>query len=350
MLFMWRQACFTIFLAMMAITKTYAIDPFIIAVGYSGDLIKIDESTQTVVGSQTIPGGSAHSVAITPDGKEAYVVTNSSSIYIVDTSTLAIISSIPLPHNGNGIAISPDGKKAFIASNYSQYFMVMDIASKEITSYELASGSETYSVIFSIDGKYAYIGSGYNSYIYVVDTGNPSNMTQVLTGSEPYYLAAALNNKVVYTADYASNTLTAIPTSPPFTNTTTIAFTDFSGPYAIAITPNSKYAYIGNSNSPTELLIMDLTKTQIVNSFMLPTAANYIAITVDGKYAYLAYDGTPDGVGVFDIAAQALTSTLFDLDQATWIATWPAPMQNDDPESKILLRNLQNHGNFAIHK
>lgn len=350
-----RQAYFIISLAMVAIAKIYSIDPFIIAVGYTGDLIKIDESTQSIVGTQTIPGSDSYSVAITPDGKEAYVVSYSNGVYIVDTSTLAIInpsSPISLPYNGNGIAISPDGKTAYVASYYDKYFMVIDIASQGVTSYELASGTQTYSVTFSADGKYAYIGDGSNSYIYVVDTSNPLNMTQVPTGSSPYYLAAALNNKAVYAANSGDGTLTVVPTSPPFTNTTTITSVDFSSPYAIAVTPDSKYAYVVNSDSPSTLLIMELATNQITGSFHLPIFTNYVAITIDGKYAYLAYEASPGSVALFDIGAQALTSTLFDLDQAAWIATWPTtlPKPNNDPESKILLRNLQNHSNVIIQK
>lgn len=82
-----------------------------------GDSVSvIDSTTNTVV--QTITGiTTPRSVAVTPDGQRALVVSQNGLLYIIDVATLSLsATTIPLGTAAytETIAITPDGTKAYV--------------------------------------------------------------------------------------------------------------------------------------------------------------------------------------------------------------------------------------------
>ena len=79
----------------------------------------IDTATRAV--SATIPVGPRPIVvAITPDGKHAYVTNQGDdTVSVIDTATGAVSATIPVGPAPSGVAITPDGKHVYVANNGS---------------------------------------------------------------------------------------------------------------------------------------------------------------------------------------------------------------------------------------
>ena len=91
-----------------------------------GDTVKrIDLSTNTVVGATPYSSNSAtHNVAITPDGYQAIAVGDFDTA-LIDIATDTVVASYP--NGGNSVAISPDGKSAYISVYTSGNVVVLHV-------------------------------------------------------------------------------------------------------------------------------------------------------------------------------------------------------------------------------
>jgi YVTN family beta-propeller protein len=72
----------------------------------------IDTKTRTVTSTFQV-GAGAYGVAITPDGKQAYVTTDS-GFAVVDTNSGVVLTAAPLGEIPEQVAITPDGKYAYV--------------------------------------------------------------------------------------------------------------------------------------------------------------------------------------------------------------------------------------------
>ena len=101
-------------------------------------------------------------------------------------------------------------------------------------------------------------------------------------GNDPYAIAITPDGKTAYVANAGSGTVTPIATA---TNTAGAPIPVGKDPYVIAITPDGKTAYVTNYNSGTVTPIATATNTA---GPPIPTGKpTAIAITPDGKTAYV---------------------------------------------------------------
>jgi DNA-binding beta-propeller fold protein YncE len=202
----------------------------------------IDLTTRTVGGHTTFSGieGAPSDVAITPDGKTAYVVSPSFPSYVkpIDVATNVAGANIPIAAIANSIAIAPDGRFAYVTSAFGSANAVskIDLSTSSVT--EISVGIEPLGIAITPDGKTAYV--------------------------------AAPANEELARIDLATNTVGTVPNAPGF---------------ELAIAPNGAKAYVVNSPDVTAVNLSTGTAGQITSS----NSSNLedVAILPDGSHAYL---------------------------------------------------------------
>jgi YVTN family beta-propeller protein len=105
--------------------------------------VVIDTATN-LVSPTTIPVGvEPRGIAITPDGKTAYVVNRvSGSLSVIDTATnLVSPTTIPVGVEPLGIAITPDGKTAYVTNEGSEAVSVIGTATNTANPIPIAVGA-----------------------------------------------------------------------------------------------------------------------------------------------------------------------------------------------------------------
>jgi YVTN family beta-propeller protein len=101
--------------------------------GGSGTVSVIDTATNMVVA--TVPVGSTPiAVAVTPDGKHAYVVNQGSSpgVSVIDTASNTVVATISAGSGPTGVAVTPDGKHAYVANTGSNNVLVINTATNTV--------------------------------------------------------------------------------------------------------------------------------------------------------------------------------------------------------------------------
>jgi cysteine-rich repeat protein/YVTN family beta-propeller protein len=203
--------------------------------GYNSNAISvIDTAMNAVTAIVNISGVSdwMWDIAISSDGKTLYVThaengsayTNG-SIYTIDTATHAVHSTVTVGSNPTSIAISPDGKKAFIAcltnglgaQGVNGTVFVIDTATNAIAA-KVSVGGSPGSVAFSPDGTRAFVshsGSAGGS-VSVIDTATNAVMGTMDVGMLPVGIAITPDDKTAYVANIsrADNSVSVINIDP----------------------------------------------------------------------------------------------------------------------------------------
>jgi DNA-binding beta-propeller fold protein YncE len=246
----------------------------------------IDLTTRTVGGHTTFSGieGAPSDVAITPDGKTAYVVSPSFPSYVkpIDVATNVAGANIPIAAIANSIAIAPDGRFAYVTSAFGSANAVskIDLSTSSVT--EISVGIEPLGIAITPDGKTAYVVCRGENAVFPIDLASgtvgaaiplppmsfPTSVAITPDGKTAYVAAPA--NEELARIDLATNTVGTVPNAPGF---------------ELAIAPNGAKAYVVNSPDVTAVNLSTGTAGQITSS----NSSNLedVAILPDGSHAYL---------------------------------------------------------------
>lgn len=168
---------------------------------YPGETVSIiDLATGTQTFTLTTGGFYPWAVAITPDGKEAYVCNRQSdngagtvTVFSL-TGTPATLTTIPLNQVGSAaILSSADGSKMYVANTLSDTVSVIDTSTNTVSdtislamySSEPSMGGLPNNLALSGDGKYLYVSMGADNAIAVVDTATDQVLGRIPTAVYP---------------------------------------------------------------------------------------------------------------------------------------------------------------------
>ena len=282
-------------------------------------LIPIDLSTGSpTVGTPVNLTASAGTVyiAISPDGRKAYVSdTAHNDVVPVDltTSPVTVGTPIPVATAPLGIAFTPDGSMAYVAGPGNGTVTPITVASNTPDTPISGVGTSPNQIAITPDGKTAYVTDNGSNKVYPIalPAGTVGSPISVGTGVTPLGIAITPDGTKAYTANFgpASNfggtgdTVTPINLS---NNTAETPITVGGGPWSIAVTPDSKTVYVGNSNDNT------------VTPIDVATGTAGAAITGVGVPRSLAI--TPDQAPVANFAVTSASPgqpTTFDASSST---------------------------------
>jgi YVTN family beta-propeller protein len=159
--------------------------------GGPGTVLVIDTATNTVVA--TVPVGSGPlGVAVTPDGKHAYVTNdNSNTVSVIDTVTNMVGTTVTVGASPVGVAITPDGKQAYVANDTPSLICsipgtvsVIATATNTVVA-TVTVGVCPSGVAVTPDGKHAYVANSGDNTVSVIDTASNTVGTTVAAGYFP---------------------------------------------------------------------------------------------------------------------------------------------------------------------
>ena len=266
-------------------------------------------STATNSAGPPIPVGiNPYRIAITPDGKTAYVVDYAHQGMVTPISTATNTAGPPIPV-GNypyAIAITPDGKTAYVPNLTSD--TVTPIATATSTAGQpIPVGINPSAIAITPGGKTAYVADFDSGTVTPISTVTNTAGPPIPVGIYPANIAITPNGKTAYVANDGSGTVTPIATA---TNTAGPPITVGTGPNDIAITPDGKTAYVVNSDSDTVTPISTTT-----NTAGAPITVGYrpqdIAITPASSQGP-AFTSTPAATAAFGAAFTFTVTTTGD--------------------------------------
>jgi YVTN family beta-propeller protein len=282
-------------------------------------VIPISTATNTVGRPIKVGDGPTNNavgqIAITPGGKTAYVVNFAGTVIPISTATNRAGKPIHVgprppsvgPHAGglDFIAITPDGKTAYVANTAFNTVTPINTATNT-AGKPIRVGSAPAWIAITPDGKTAYVANETHNE-WTPGTVTPINTATNKAGKPipvgdrvPDEIAITPDGKTAYvlgvtsSSRHVKNEVTPISTA---TNTPgkPIQLTTGLGGYGfIAVTPDGTTAYVTTGYPRTVIPISTVTDTPgkpiAINEPNTP-AGYEIAITPDGKTAYVVSSG-----------------------------------------------------------
>jgi YVTN family beta-propeller protein len=255
----------------------------------------------------TTPGASLFGVAVSPDGKHAYVTDQNGAVSVIDTATGAALLTFPVS-SPFGIAVSPDGTKVYVAG--SGGITIFDATTNQSSGFIAAPGPLS-GIAVSPDGSRIYVarfggGPGLGA-LLVVDATLNSVVTIVPMGATILGVAVSSDGTRAYAADTFGNVVFVLNTA---TNSiiATVSVGAGARPIGIATTPGGGNVYVTNRIGNSVSVIASATNT-VITTIPVDVEPTGIAVSPDGSRAY-AVNKTSATISVIDTATLALASTI----------------------------------------
>jgi len=242
----------------------------------------LNTQTNQVLGSPIEVGEEAYAAAITPDGDSAYVVNRgSNNVSVIDTLTNEVVGSpITVGEAPDAIAISPNEQTAYVTNYASNNVSVIDTATNEVLGSPIGVGEEPDAIAITPDGKSAYVVNGKSNSVSVIDTATNEVLgSPIGVGEEPDAIAITPDGKSLYVVSRGSKSVSAIETATNEVLGSPISVGE--APNAIAITPDAKSAYVVNGKSNTVSVIDTATNEVLGSPIGVGERPKAIAITPD---------------------------------------------------------------------
>lgn len=241
------------------------------------------------------------------------LVTNSESnnVSVIDVNDRSVVDTIPVGDGPKGVAITPDGRHAFVANShctglcFGASVSVINVPGRQVVD-ELAWRRAQSSVAITPDGEKAVIGGPSIDRISVVDTAVPTRIADVdlnlaritdlaITPDGEFALTPTLNFGDVRVFGIADREVVS-----------TIDVGD--KPRGVTITPDGGHAFVANTES-NNVSVIDIADRSVLDTIEGGSGPEGIVITPDGQTALVTNTGS-NTLSVIDVANREVDNTI----------------------------------------
>lgn len=267
-------------------------DQVLIVLNKSANSVMFIDPIAMKVTSSLPTGEGPHEIAISPDGKWAYVANyghqkNGNSIDVFDVEKKALLKRIDL-----GALQRPHG----LSTRQGKLYFTLEV-NRAVGRYDELSGkvdwvvgtgeSATHMLVTTPDNKRAYTTNILSGTVTCINIGappTPEHIRHIKIGNKPEGIGITPDGKQVWVGDNETGTISIIET---VSNTVSSSFQVGKMPIRIQFTPDGKKALI--SDPPTdEVVVIDASTKNILHRIKIEGAPVGLVIGKDGKHAYVA--------------------------------------------------------------
>jgi YVTN family beta-propeller protein len=246
------------------------------------DTVSVIDLASDAVTATVQAGSNPWGVAITPNGGRAYIVATD-TVKVLDTSTNTITDSIPVGAVPQYVAISPNGQRVYVTNWGSDDVSVIDTATNAVTD-TVSVGQGPGAIAISQDGHHAFVLNRDSNDVSVIDTVSNTISATVPVGQTPRGIAVTPSSGTVYVTGSRDVSVIDTHSNNVIANLNLNAFVS-----GVSLTPDGRYAYVTCSAKDGDgVAVIDTTDNTVVRS--IPVAGGSplnVAITRDGRYAYI---------------------------------------------------------------
>jgi YVTN family beta-propeller protein len=156
---------------------------------FSGDLIHVDVTTMSVVGSLHV-GGSPIDVKLSPDGSVYFVANQSrNGVSVIDAKSYSEMQFIPTGKGTHGAYLSRDLKDLYVSNRLDGSVSVIDVATRTVSAtWTIPGGGSPDMGGVTADGTQLWLSGRYDSVVYVFDTHTGQLLHKIPVGRGPHGL------------------------------------------------------------------------------------------------------------------------------------------------------------------
>jgi DNA-binding beta-propeller fold protein YncE len=251
----------------------------------SGTLELFDLAGETLTPAGRIQlGFSPHGIAVSPDGKVAYVaLTTAHMIAAVDLARLEVLRRIPCGRWPRYVALSPDGRRLAVGANADGGVAVIDTGLCEQAYLEDFNGLNLGHMQVSKDGKYVY-------FPWIVYRHNPITANNIRQG----WVLASRIARVKLDGPARREAIALDPQGKAV-----------SDPFGLALSPDERWL-AASASGTQELLVFKLSGLPFqdyggpgdhINAELLQDSSRFFRISLGGRPMAVRFDA--DGARIY---------------------------------------------------
>jgi YVTN family beta-propeller protein len=233
-------------------------------------------------------GGEPTGLAVSPDGRWAYVSdTASNSLVVYDTVNLMVVTRVPVAAGPWGVAVSPDGARAFVAATAAGVVSVVDTAARAVVA-TIQVGTAPGDLAVDPTGRTLYVTNNGSGTVSVIDTATSRVSATVAVGTEPWGVAATATHAFV--ANHGSGTVSVISAR---TRRVVATVTTGTGPFGVGL-DGTHAVFVTNTGSATVSMIALQAPVYSVawsSTRRSKTVTGVVPFTAAVRYAIVARKG-----------------------------------------------------------
>jgi YVTN family beta-propeller protein len=250
--------------------------------------VPVELATETTGVRVPIPSSesSPPDVAITPDGRTAYVLkegfsSSGGEVVPIDVATNTAGPAISLSSFPNAIAITPDGRFAYVVGSGIPGNTVtkIDLATQAVAA-TITLSNQPLGIAITPDGRTAYVSEHQGEAVVPIDVATNTVGPPIHVGHFPIGISVTPDGRSAYVLNTGDDTLSKIDIA---TNTVVATIPSVPG-FDLAITPNGSKAYALENS---ELTPVDLPSGTVGATIFPSGQVDDLAILPDGSRAYL---------------------------------------------------------------
>ncbi len=322
-------------LAVCAVAPQASADTLVVLCKSAFQVALVDPATEKVM-AKLPTGRGPHEVAISPDGRTAYISNfGRYSVYpagdtehdkaghtitVVDLVDRKVRATFDLgTHTGpHGMVVSHDGKLVWVTTETPQAVLELDSASGKILHVWNTTQQRSHMIVAMPNETKFYVTNTVSGTVSVID--RTTGEVKVLpTGPGTEGIAISPDGKEVWAASRADAKIAIIST-----DTDTIVADFPSGgksPKRLDFTPDGSQVWVTNSGS-SQITVFDARGRKLLASVSSSKDPSGVFISPDGRHAYVT-NSAANELTFVDVASRNIVGTLAvgtDPDGVAWSA------------------------------
>lgn len=291
--------------------------PGTLVIANQGDhtLLTIDLATEKTSGKTEV-GINGHEVAVSPDGKFAYVPiygnsgvgkpgTDGDRVDIVDLHTHTLAGHIDLgkPVRPHSAKFGPDGL-LYVSAELDNAIYAVDTTKRQVVAKNPTDAEQSHMFVIAPNGKRAYTSNVSSGSVSVVDLYAHKLVTKIDVAKTVQRISISPEGNYVFTHDQDQPRIAVIDTS----NNKITKWIDVPGTiYSSAVTrDNTKLV----AASPIgKVFVIDIAHSKIISTFDVPKSAGELILSPDGQRAFLSCPQAAS-IQILDLTSGKITASI----------------------------------------
>ena len=273
----------------------------------SGTISVVDAESMRVVATIDARGYLTDDLLLSHDHSRLFATNmHSGTLAVVDTATDEVIATIPTGKRAHAVALTPGGKQAWVVNGGEEYLTVVDVRLLKIAGrISLGQIAGAGYIRFSPDGKRAYVSSPSLGTVSVIDVASKKVIATVQVGKAPTFIVVASDGRRIWGADTGGEEIFALD---GVTNRLLGKLTVGRAPNHLAIVGENLYVTVGGTN---EVAVVGDVGDQVAVKGRMRVGGRPRGIrpSPDGKRLYVTSEVTND-LHIIDIAAREVIGTV----------------------------------------
>ena len=273
----------------------------------SGTVSVIDPDLMKVVVTIDARGYQTDDLLLAPDQSRLFATNmHNGTLVVVETVAHEVIATIPTGRAAHALALTPDGKQVWVVNGEEEYLTVVDVPSLKIVGrVDLGHIIGTGYIRFTPSGTRAFVTNPILGTMSAIDVASKKVIATIEVGKHPTFIQETSDGRRIWGTDTGGDEIYALDA---FSNRLLGKLTVGMAPNHLAIVGDTLYVTVGGTN---EVAVVGdvMGQVSVKGRIKVGGRPRGIRPSPDGKRLYVTSEGTNE-LNVIDIAAQKVVGTI----------------------------------------